>query len=183
MLCVLQLLLREWCTEYSSWKFLFGHISSDFREGDCVCIIHLHNLVCFEKWRTYLSMLCVCTFIFCRYLKSSIIPEKWILSFKGFLGHFLPDSQIEAWLLAWAGIIMLSRKEVRVWWPVQSLSLEEAGQNTQFSKFLRFWRVTGLLVTTKQVSFFSKEIQIAHSAPIFPPNILYYLPPSGLHLF
>lgn len=66
MLSVLQLLLGEWCTAYSSWKFSLGHISTDFREGDCVCIIHLHNLACFEKWHMYLSTyvrVCVCALL------------------------------------------------------------------------------------------------------------------------
>lgn len=85
----------------------------------CVCITCLRNLVCFEKRLIYLSMY-VCIFIFCRSrcLESHIIPEKLILWFKGFLGHILPALQIEACLLAWAGRIMLSRKEVGFWWLV-----------------------------------------------------------------
>lgn len=64
MLSVLELLLGEQCTACSSRKFLLGHITTDFREGDCVRIICLRNLVCFEKRQIYLSIyVCVCVLL------------------------------------------------------------------------------------------------------------------------
>lgn len=122
-------------------------------------------------------------FIFCRSkcLKSHIIPEKLILWFKGFLGYSLLPLQIESCLLPWAGITILSRKEVGFWWLDQCLSLEGAWlywQPFRASKELKnHW-----LLQSKNPSL-SEEPEWPALPLSFPSSILYHTSSSALHLF